>query len=49
MSLHAICRAVSPAIAACELSFIGREPIDVDRAVRQHADYVAALRALGVA
>ncbi len=49
MSLQAICRAVSPAIAGCELSFIGREPIDVDLAVRQHAGYVAALRALGVA
>ena len=48
-NLHALCRAISPAITACELSFIGREPIDVDLAVRQHAGYVDALRALGVA
>lgn len=47
-STHALCRAVSPAIADCELSFIGREAIDVEKARKQHADYVAALQSLGV-
>jgi dimethylargininase len=44
----ALCRAVSPAIADCELSFIGREPINVAMAHLQHRDYIAALTALGV-
>ena len=44
---HALCRAVSPAIADCELSFIGREPINVAMAHLQHMDYIAGLRALG--
>lgn len=48
MRLHAICRAVSPSIADCELSFIGREPIDLGLANTQHNDYVQALRALNV-
>ena len=48
MSLHALCRQVSPAIADCELSFIDREPIDLALATHQHAAYVAALRGLGV-
>lgn len=47
-SLHALCRAVSPAIADCELSFIGREPINVALAHLQHIDYVACLKKLGV-
>ncbi len=46
--MHALCRAVSPAIAACELSFIGREPIDAARAQAQHRNYIAALIAMGV-
>lgn len=46
--LHAFCREVSPALADCELSFIGREPIDVANAQAQHAGYVAQLRAWGV-
>ena len=45
---YALCRAVSPAIADCELSFIGREPINVALAHLQHMDYVACLRKLGV-
>ena len=47
-TLHALCRAVSPAIADCELSFIGRETIDANKAQTQHEQYVSALRALGV-
>ncbi len=46
--LHALCRAVSPAIADCELSFIGREPINVAMAHLQHMDYVDCLGKLGV-
>jgi dimethylargininase len=46
--LHAICRSVSPAISDCELSFIGRETIDANKAQAQHEDYVSALRGLGV-
>ena len=46
-NLHALCRAVSPALADCELSFIGREPINVALAHLQHIDYVACLRKLG--
>jgi dimethylargininase len=45
---HALCRAVSPAMLDCELSFIDREPIDLDLANTQHNAYVHALRALGV-
>ncbi|HWR95714.1 MAG TPA: arginine deiminase family protein [Arenimonas sp.] len=46
-SIHALCRAVSPAIADCELSFIGREPINVAMAHLQHIDYVDLLNKLG--
>ncbi|MBP6534824.1 MAG: dimethylargininase [Arenimonas sp.] len=46
-STHAICRAVSPAIADCELSFIGRDPINVAMAHLQHIDYVDLLNKLG--
>lgn len=46
-STHALCRAVSPALADCELSFIGREPINVALAHLQHMDYMACLRKLG--
>jgi dimethylargininase len=46
--MHALCRAVSPAITDCELSFIDRESIDVALAQAQHRDYIAALGALGV-
>lgn len=44
---HALCRAVSPAIADCELSFIGREPINVAMAHLQHMEYVDCLGKLG--
>ena len=48
MKLYALCRAVSPAIADCELSFIGREAIDVEKARKQHAGYVSALQDMAV-
>lgn len=47
-TLNALCRAVSPAIADCELSFIGREPIDANKAQLQHEEYVSVMRSLGV-
>lgn len=43
----AITRPVSDALAACELSFVERAPMDVSRARAQHAVYEAALRAAG--
>jgi dimethylargininase len=46
--LRAITRAVSPAIARCELTYLKRQPIDYALAVRQHAAYEDALRSLGV-
>jgi len=45
--LTAITRAVSPALADCELSFIERIPIDMDKAREQHHAYEAALAGLG--
>jgi dimethylargininase len=47
--LLAITREVSRSIAHCELTHLARTPIDVERARRQHAQYEAALRSLGVA
>lgn len=43
----AITRAVSTSLADCELSFLTRAPIDVDRAATQHANYERALEAAG--
>jgi dimethylargininase len=45
--LIAVTRDVSPAIAACELTHLKREPIDVERAQRQHAEYERTLEHLG--
>jgi hypothetical protein len=45
--LTAITRAVSPALADCELSFIERLPIDMERAREQHHAYEKALASLG--
>ena len=45
--LTAITRAVSPAFAKCELSFIDREPIDLAKARLQHHRYEALLEKLG--
>jgi dimethylargininase len=39
---------VSPAINRCELSYIGRVEIDLERAAAQHRAYEEALRALGI-
>lgn len=45
--LIAVTRPVSPSLAECELTHLERVPIDVARAVAQHADYEALLRSLG--
>jgi dimethylargininase len=45
--LTAITRAVSPAIVNCELSFIGRQPIDLTMACDQHGAYGRMLEKLG--
>jgi dimethylargininase len=45
---RAIVRPPSAALGRCELSYLDRCAIDVERAVAQHAAYVAALRALHV-
>ena len=47
MDLFALTRAVSPTLADCELTHLDRTPIDVARAIEQHAQYEAALAALG--
>ena len=47
MSLVALVRSVSPAVAECELTHLDRTPIDPARAEREHAGYVAALAAAG--
>jgi dimethylargininase len=47
MGTLAIVRGVSAALADCELSFVERAPIDVQRAAAQHEAYVAALLGLG--
>jgi len=46
--LTAITRAVSPALAQCELSFISRQPIDLAKARAEHHAYEKLLRELGV-
>ncbi len=45
--LTAITRKVSSALADCELSFIDREPIDMEKARAQHQAYEAVLGKLG--
>src|SRR5580693_3673307 len=45
--LTAITRAVSPAIVNCELSFISRQPIDLEIARTQHHAYEQVLETLG--
>lgn len=44
----AVTRDLSPRFAECELTHLAREPIDLPRAVAEHAAYRAALVALGV-
>ncbi|MEZ4953124.1 MAG: N(G),N(G)-dimethylarginine dimethylaminohydrolase [Saprospiraceae bacterium] len=43
----AITRPVSPKMAECELTHFDRQPIDIMRAIRQHAAYEDALQELG--
>jgi dimethylargininase len=46
--LTAITRTVSSRINECELTFIERQAIDFERAVRQHRNYQQLLRSLGL-
>jgi dimethylargininase len=46
--LTAITRAVSPSIGRCELGFLPRREIDVQKAAEQHANYERCLAELGV-
>ncbi len=46
-TLIALTHRPSPRIAACELTFIEREPIDSQRAARQHEAYCRTLEACG--
>jgi dimethylargininase len=48
-ALVALTRAVSPAMADCQLTHLPRVPIDVALASRQHAAYERALETLGCA
>ena len=48
-SLVALTRAVPSSIVHCELTHLAREPIDVARAVAEHARYEEALARLGCA
>jgi dimethylargininase len=45
--LLALTRPVPRSIAECELTHLQREPIDFDRATRQHHEYEDVLRSLG--
>lgn len=45
----ALTRDISPALRDCELTHLAREPIDVERARRQHDAYERALAGLGCA
>jgi dimethylargininase len=47
VALLALTRAVPSSIGRCELTHLAREPIDYARAVAEHAQYEAALTALG--
>lgn len=44
----ALVHAVTAALAGCELTFVPRQPIDVDRARSQHDDYCRLLATLGL-
>ena len=45
--MYALIRAVSPAMARCELTHLARSPIDVALAEQQHARYARTLASLG--
>jgi dimethylargininase len=47
--MKAITRAPEDSLTDCALTHLEREPIDVARALAQHADYVEVLRSRGVA
>ncbi|MGH7867062.1 MAG: dimethylargininase, partial [Candidatus Dormibacteraceae bacterium] len=44
----ALTRAVSSRINECELTFIQRQTIDIERAIRQHKNYQELLKSLGL-
>lgn len=46
--LRALTHKISPRIAECEVTFINRSPINLRLAARQHDNYCAVLRGLGV-
>ncbi len=48
LMLIAITRGVSPTLEACELSFLPRERIDLQRAAQEHRQYEECLKSLGV-
>ena len=48
MSLVALVRPTGPELAACELTHLDRQPIDIERATAEHDGYVEHLRHLGV-
>src|SRR5215831_12550637 len=43
----ALVREVSPQVAQCELTYLERDVIDAQRAMRQHRHYTQTLQALG--
>jgi dimethylargininase len=47
MTRVALTRAVSASLAQCQLTYLDRTPIDLDRARQQHAAYEALLSSLG--
>ncbi len=48
MPFTAITRAVSASMNDCQLAFVERRPIDIDRAMAQHDAYEACLASLGI-
>lgn len=48
MALVALTRAPSPALSRCALTFVPRSPINLQRAVQQHAQYTELLATRGI-
>lgn len=46
--LIGLTHAVSPDIAGCEVTYIERDPVDYERAARQHAEYCGLLKRRGL-
>jgi dimethylargininase len=46
--LTALTRAVSRSLSSCELTWLARQEIDIDLAIRQHKQYERSLEAMGV-